>query len=194
VPFAPQLYRLGFRGSAALAGVIGCASACACACLCPRALPEACCCGGAAGVVSGLLGRLSRGIASEICRLWVPAAGVAVAVAAVGAGSALANSSLIDTRSSSSLEMMSGEVPPGRSGSSAQAYPAVALGACVFHSGVPQEGHRVGWISSAFPFPLPLPVLLPASKGGVPGVGIGAPPPALQYDRRCQCQWFDGGQ
>jgi hypothetical protein len=39
-----------------------------------------------------------------------------------GSGSALANNSLIDIRSSS-LEMMSGEVPLGRSDSSAQAYP-----------------------------------------------------------------------
>jgi hypothetical protein len=77
-------------------------------------------------VVLGLFRRSSRGTASEICRLWVPAAGVAVAVAAVGAGSALANSSLTYTRSSSSassLEMMSGELPPERSDSSAQAYP-----------------------------------------------------------------------
>src|SRR5271168_72681 len=82
----PQLRRLGFRG------VIGCASACACACACiwppgpPGQPSEACCC----GRFSGLFGRSSRGTASEICRLWVPAAGMAVAVAAVGAGSALA--------------------------------------------------------------------------------------------------------
>ena len=62
-------------------------------------------------MVSGLFGRSSRGTASKIYRLWVPTKGVAVVVAAVGAGSALANSSLTDTRSSSlSLEMMSGDV------------------------------------------------------------------------------------
>ena len=72
---------------------------------------------GAAGVVSGSFRRSSRGTASEICRLWVPAAGMAVAVTVVGVGSALANSSLTDTRSSLSLEMMTGEVPPGRSDS-----------------------------------------------------------------------------
>ena len=38
------------------------------------------------GVVSGLFGRSSRDTASEICRLWVPAAGVAVAVTAVEQG------------------------------------------------------------------------------------------------------------
>jgi len=43
--------------------------------------------------------------------LWVLAAGMAVAATAVGAGSALANSSLTATRSSSSLEMMTGKVP-----------------------------------------------------------------------------------
>src|SRR6266516_6263985 len=40
--------------------------------------PEACC--STAGVVSGLFGRSFRGTAPEICRLWVPAAGVAVVV------------------------------------------------------------------------------------------------------------------
>jgi hypothetical protein len=71
-------------------------------------------------MISGPFGRLSRGTASEICRFWAPAEGVAVIVAAVGVGSALANSSLTDTgSSSSSLEMMSGEVPP-RSDSSAR--------------------------------------------------------------------------
>jgi hypothetical protein len=48
-----------------------------------------------------------------------------LAIAAVGAvsGPALANNSLTDARSSSSwLEMMSEEVWPGRSDSSAQAY------------------------------------------------------------------------
>ena len=74
----------------------------------------------AAGVVSGPFGRSSRGIASQICRLCVPAAGMAVAVAVVGAGSAFANSSFTDTRSSSLLEMVTGEAPPGRSDSSAQ--------------------------------------------------------------------------
>jgi hypothetical protein len=50
---------------------------------------------------------------------------MAVAVAVVGVGSALANSSLTDTRSSSSLEMMTGEVPPGKrtsDGSQSSAY------------------------------------------------------------------------
>ena len=71
-------------------------------------------------MVSGLFGRSSCSTASEICRLWVPVVEVVVVVAAVGAGSALANSSLTDTRSSSSsLETMSGEVPPRRSDSSA---------------------------------------------------------------------------
>jgi hypothetical protein len=59
--------------------------------------------------------RSYRGTASEICRLWVPAAVMAVAVAVVGARSALANSSLIGTRSSLSLEMMIGEVSDLRS-------------------------------------------------------------------------------
>jgi hypothetical protein len=36
---------------------------------------EASCCGAAAGVVSGLFGRSSRGTASEICHLWVPRGG-----------------------------------------------------------------------------------------------------------------------
>src|SRR5271163_4975497 len=60
------------------------------------------------GLVSGPFGRFSRGTASEICRLWVPATEVAVAAVGVGSGSALANDSLTDTRSSSSssLEMM----------------------------------------------------------------------------------------
>src|SRR5947209_16028932 len=113
-------------GPAALAGVIACASIYACAYIWPLGLlgtTRASCCGGAAGVVLGPFGRSSRGIASEICRLWVPAAGMAVAVAVVGAGSAFANSSLTDTRSSSPLEMVTGEAPPGRSDSSAQAYP-----------------------------------------------------------------------
>jgi hypothetical protein len=71
-------------------------------------------------MVSGLFSRSSCGTASEICRLWVPAAEVAVAVTAVRAGSALVNSSLTDTRSSlSSLETISGEVPPEKSDSSA---------------------------------------------------------------------------
>src|SRR2546423_12648222 len=85
-PFALQLYcnctsiaPFGLPGPATLQGVIGCASACVCVCICPLGLlgtpPEACCCGGGAGGVSGLFGRSSRGIASEICRLWVPAAG-----------------------------------------------------------------------------------------------------------------------
>jgi hypothetical protein len=63
------------------------------------ATPEACRCGGAAGMVSGLFGRSSYGTASEICRLWVPAA--EVVVAAAGVGSTLANNSRTDTRSSS---------------------------------------------------------------------------------------------
>jgi hypothetical protein len=75
-----------------------------------------------------------------------------VVVAAVGAGSALAKSSLMDIRSSSSsLEMMSGEVPPRRSDLSV---PAVALMVYFFHLGVPQQGHRVGWISSGLLLPL----------------------------------------
>jgi hypothetical protein len=76
----------GLPGPATLAGVIGCGSACACTCICPPGppahLPEACCCGGAAGVVSGLFRRSSRGTASEVCRLWIPAAWLAMAVAA----------------------------------------------------------------------------------------------------------------
>jgi hypothetical protein len=93
----------GLPGPATLMGVIGCASACACAfaCACiwpwaswapdPPSQNKACCCGATAGVVLGLFGRLFQGIASEICCLWVPAVGVAVAVIAVGAGSTLAN-------------------------------------------------------------------------------------------------------
>lgn len=71
-------------------------------------------------MVSGLFRRSSRGIASEICRLWVTAAGVAVVVTAVRVGSTLINSLFIDTRSSSSssLEMINREVPPRKSNSS----------------------------------------------------------------------------
>ena len=107
--------------AATLASVIGCASACQCLrlrlYLPPGAswasweTPEASCCGSAAEVVSSLFGRSSRDTASEICHLWVPAAGMAGAATAVGAGSALANNSLTATRSSSLLEMMTGEVP-----------------------------------------------------------------------------------
>jgi hypothetical protein len=71
----------GLPGPATLADVVGCA------CIYLLGLlgtPKASCCGGAAEVVSGLFGRSSRGTASETCRLWVPAAGLAVAAAAVG--------------------------------------------------------------------------------------------------------------
>jgi hypothetical protein len=103
----------GLPGPATLASVIGCAYACACICILGLlGAPEVSCCGGAAEVASGLFRRSSRGIASEICRFWVPAAGMAVAATAVRAGSALANSSLTATRSSPSLEMMTREVPP----------------------------------------------------------------------------------
>jgi hypothetical protein len=83
-------------------------------------IPEAFCCGGAAGVVSGpfepghslcdlpLVGIRAGDGSGSCCR---------------GVGSALANSSLTDTRSLSSLEMITRDVPPGRSDSSAQAYP-----------------------------------------------------------------------
>ena len=54
---------------------------------------------------------ISCGTASEICRLWVPAA--EVVVAAAGPGSTLANNSLIDTRSSSSSK---GEATTGSQG------------------------------------------------------------------------------
>jgi len=90
-------------GPAALAGVIACPSIYTCAYNWPLGLlgtPWASCCGGAAGVVSGPFGHSSRVIASEICRLWVPAAGMAVAVAVVGAGSTLqiAHSQTLDHR------------------------------------------------------------------------------------------------
>ena len=107
-------------------GVIACASIYACGYICPLGLlgtPWVSCYGGAAGVVSGPFGRSSRGIASQICRLGVPTAGMAVAVAVVGAGSAFANSSFTDTRSSSLLETVIGEAPPGKSDSSAQTSP-----------------------------------------------------------------------
>src|SRR4051794_29779368 len=87
-------------------GVIACASIYACGYICPLGLlgtPWVSCCGGVAGVVSGTFG---RGIASQICRLCVPAAGIAAAVAVVRPGSAFANSSFTDTRSSSLLEMV----------------------------------------------------------------------------------------
>src|SRR5436305_15253303 len=67
-------------------GVIACASIYACGYICTLGLlgtPWASCCGGAAGVVLGLFGRLSRGIASQMCRLCVPAAGLEVRVAVV---------------------------------------------------------------------------------------------------------------
>jgi sulfite reductase beta subunit-like hemoprotein len=68
-------------GPAILTGVIDCANACASAYICPLGLlgtPEACYYG-AAGVVLGQFRRSSRGTASETCRIWVPAAGSALA-------------------------------------------------------------------------------------------------------------------
>jgi len=99
---ASQLRRLGFRALPLLRRSLAAAPVSV-----PVSVPWASCTlGGVGTVFSRLFGRSSRGTASEICRLWVPAAGVAV-----GTGFGLANSSLTDTRSSSSsLEMMSGEV------------------------------------------------------------------------------------
>jgi hypothetical protein len=97
----PQLRRLGFRALPLLRVSLAAPApvpAPVSALWASWAPAEACCCG-AAGVVSGSFGRSSRGTAFEICRLWVPAA---VVVVAVGGGSALANSSLTDTGSSSS--------------------------------------------------------------------------------------------
>jgi hypothetical protein len=99
------------------------AAACACACIrswASSAPPKACCCGGAVRMVSGLFNHSSYSIASEIYRLWVPAAEVAVAVTAIRVRFTLINSSLTDTKSSlSSLEIISGEVPPEKSDFSA---------------------------------------------------------------------------
>ena len=66
-------------------------------------------------MVSGPFRGSSRGTTSKICRLWVSAAVMAVAVTVVRAGSVLASSSLMDTRSLLSLEMMTGEVSDLRS-------------------------------------------------------------------------------
>src|SRR2546423_12366059 len=85
-PFALQLYcnctsiaPFGLPGPATLQGVIGCASACVCVCICPLGLlgtpPEAWCCGGGAGVVSGPFWGSSPGLTSEDRRLLGPPAG-----------------------------------------------------------------------------------------------------------------------
>jgi hypothetical protein len=103
-------------------GVIGCASACASACICPpwasRANPPK-------PVVAVALRSSSQaclgahpGHSLRDLPLVGTRRGVAVAALGAGSGSALANNSLTNTRSSlSSLEMMSGEVPLGRSDS-----------------------------------------------------------------------------
>jgi hypothetical protein len=90
-----------------------------------QAAKKKCYCGGAAGGGLRPVWALIPGHSlRDLPLVGTRGRGWAVAVTAVGAGSALANSSFIDTRSSSSsLEMMSGEVPPGRSDSSAQTYP-----------------------------------------------------------------------
>jgi hypothetical protein len=119
---AAPIVPFGLAGSTTLAGVIDYTSTRACVCTCllsllgiPRSplLRRS-------GVVPGPFGRWPRGTASKICRLWVPAGGGGSCCCWAGSGSALANNSLTDTRSS--LEMMSGEVPPRKSYSLAQAY------------------------------------------------------------------------
>ena len=154
MPFAPQLYRLGLRVLPLLRVSLTAPSPVP-APLSARwvswAPPEACCCG-AAGIVSGPFERSSRDIASEICRLWVPAAGVVGAAVEAGLGSSLAKNSFTDTRSSSSSAWV------GR-------YHLVGVilrpkhiwrssWGRFFHLGIPQEGHRIGWNGKGFRLPL----------------------------------------
>ena len=103
---------------------------------------EACCCGDA-GVVSGRLGA-PPGVQPQICCLWVPAVRDSCCRWAKSE-SALANSSLTDTRSSSSSSLeMSGEVLPGRTDPRHTRRNSWSL---FFHSEVPQKGYCVGWPS-----------------------------------------------
>src|SRR5271168_5151158 len=72
---APQWGRLGFRALPLLRVLLAAPAPVPAPVSAPWAPwaswapPEACCCGGAAGVVSGPFGRSSWGTASEICRL-----------------------------------------------------------------------------------------------------------------------------